>query len=338
MFSVEQIRKIEERRKRLEESQPSIESRLEQLRDELRKLDESERAREKRKRENSGNSGLLEEINLELRSIRETSDDIEKEADRLHDRLENPDPTIDDVLQCFRDTVDKLSLILHQIFNHIRMIVLDSSQEFTFPEMLMNKISHYPPELSNLVKMLFIVKYDDDYDDYDFTIIAQTPFLEEKKREADEKFEQRMDYILSQLEPIFLSREPSQGFLSNINIFLTIFITNCDDSGVILNTKEVSEKLISDFLSDNECDILHRLLKPDFHRLFFKAFSHPRIIEYLEENKISEKNSRHFCDMFPDYVSRIESFLGDVENDCINMNHFQRIVTYLNEILNTLGL
>ena len=338
MLSVKQIREIEERMRRLEKSQPSIESRLEKLRNEQRKLDESDRKLEKIKRDNSGNSYLVEEIDRELAQNRETSNDIEEEAERLDECIKNPNPTIDDVLQCFHDTVDKLSPILHQIFEYIRMIVLDSSQEFTFPEMLMNKISHYPPELSNLVKMLFIVKYNDDYDDYDFTIILQTPILEEKKRKADEKFEQRMDYILSQLEPIFLSRELSQDFLSDINIFLTIFITNCDDSGVILNTKEVSEKLISDFLSDSECDILTTRLKLDFHRLFFKALGHPRIVKYLEENLIPEKNRRYFCDVFPDSVSRIESFLGDVENDCIHMNHFQGIVTYLNGISNTLGL
>ena len=79
-------------------------------------------------------------------------------------------------------------------------------------------------------------------------------------------------------------------------------------------------------------------MKLDFHRLFFKALGHPRIVKYLEENLIPEKNRRYFCDVFPDSVSRIESFLGDVENDCIHMNHFQGIVTYLNGISNTLGL
>lgn len=338
MLSVKQIREIEERMRRLEKSQPSIESRLEQLRKDEHELHKSDIELEKRKKDNSGNHRLVKEIDRELAKNREIFEDIDREYHNLKESITNPNPTIDRVFECFHDTVDKLSPILHQIFEHIRMIVLDSSQEFTFPEMLMNKISHYPPELSNLVKMLFIVKYDDDYDDYDFTIILQTPILEEKKRKADEKFEQRMDYILSQLEPIFLSRELSQDFLSDINIFLTIFITNCDDSGVILNTKEVSEKLISYFLSDSECDILTTRLKLDFHRLFFKALGHPRIVKYLEENLIPEKNRRYFCDVFPDSVSRIESFLSDVENDCINMNHFQEIVEHLNKISNTFGL
>jgi hypothetical protein len=340
MASLAKIREIEEQNRRLEElnSRPSIESRLEQLRIEELKLHKSDIELEKRKKDNSGNRRLVEEIDRELAENREIFELNEEEYHHLKESITNPNPTIDGVFQCLHDTIHNLLQFLHQILDSIRSIVLDSSQEFTFPEMLMNKISHYPPELSKLVGMLFIVKYDDDYDDYDFTIIFQTPILEEKKRKADEKFEQRMDYILSQLEPIFLSRELSQDFLSDINIFLTIFITNCDDSGVILNTKEVSEKLISDFLSDSECDILTTLLKLDFHRLFFKALGHPRIVKYLEENLIPEKNRRYFCDVFPDSVSRIESFLGNVQADYIHMKHFQEIVEYLNKISNTFGL
>jgi hypothetical protein len=64
-----------------------------------------------------------------------------------------------------------------------------------------------------------------------------------------------MDNILSQLHTIFFQDEKHPEFLSDFGIFLTLAITNRDESGYILYTDEASDCLISDFLSVSECDI-----------------------------------------------------------------------------------
>jgi DNA repair exonuclease SbcCD ATPase subunit len=233
MFSVEQIRKIEERRKRLEESQPSIESRLEQLRDELCKLDESERALEQRKIENSGNSGLLKEINLKLRNIQEKYDDIEEEIRDINRQY----PTIDYVFECFRDTIQKLLPILLVIIDdYIRKIILDSSDEITVRHELMEQTAQHPQEWSKLVGMLFQFprSQDDDGDDY-WGFTKPDPILEAKKERKKKEAKQYMDDILSQLHQIFFQDEKRPEFLSDFGIFLTLAITNCDKSEYILH-------------------------------------------------------------------------------------------------------
>jgi hypothetical protein len=347
MASLAKIREIEEQNRRLEElnSRPSIESRLEQLRIEELKLHKSDIELEKRKKDNSGNHRLVEEIDRELAKNREIFEDIDREYHNLKESITNPNPTIDGVFECLQDTIDNLLQFLPQILDSIRSIVLDSSQEFDIPEGLMNKISHYPPELSKLVGMLFKHKYkncdydqyendDEDDDDDDSGIFRKpNPVLDAKKKLKEQESEQRMNYILSLLEPIFFREGISSNYLSDINIFLILVIMNCDKSGIILNSREVSEDLISTFLSDCECEFPQNLLlELDFHIFFFKALRHPRIVKYLEENGIPERNE------LPKYFLKLESFLGNVQADYIHMKHFQEIVEYLNKISNTFGL
>jgi len=342
MASLAKIREIEEQNRRLEElnSRPSIESRLEQLRIEELKLHKSDIELEKRKKDNSGNRRLVEEIDRELAENREIFELNEEEYHHLKESITNPNPTIDGVFQCLHDTIHNLLQFLPQILDSIRSIVLDSSQEFVIPEGLMNKISHYPPELSKLVGMLFKHKYKNcDYDQYenddddDSGIFRKPdPVLEAKKKLKEKESEQRTNDILSLLEPIFFREGISSNYLSDINIFLTLVITNCDKSGLILNSREVSEDLISTFLSDRECEFPQNLLELDFHIFFFKALRHPRIVKYLEENVIPERNE------LPKYFLKLESFLGNVQADYIHMKHFQEIVEYLNKISNTFGL
>ena len=343
MASLATIRKIEEEKRRLDElnSQPSIESRLEQLRIEELKLHKSDIELEKRKKDNSGNRRLVEKIDRELAENREIFELNEEEYHHLKESITNPNPTIDGVFQCLHDTIHNLLQFLPQIFDYIRSIVLDSSQEFFCPKILMDKISKYPPELSNLVGMLFNRKYknndygeyeDEDDDDDDDHFFSKDPVLEAKKKLKEKESEKRMNYILSLLEPIFFREGISPNYLSDINIFLTLVIMNCDKSGIILNSQGVSVDLISTFLSDSECEFPQNLLNLHFHIFFFKALRHPRIVKYLEENGIPERNE------LPKYFLKLESFLGNVQADYIHMKHFQEIVEYLNKISNTFGL
>ena len=346
MASLATIRTIEKEKERLEKlnSQPSIESRLEQLRKDEHDLYKLNRELEQRMNENSGNHRLVKELREELRENHDILDHIDITCHNLKESITNPNPTIDGVFQCLHDTIDNLLQFVPQILDSIRSIALDSSQEFFIPEGLMNKISHYPPELSKLVGMLFKHKYkncdydqyendDEDDDDDDSGIFRKpNPVLDAKKKLKEQESEQRMNYILSLLEPIFFREGISPNYLSNINIFLTIVITNCDKSGIILNSQGVSVDLISTFLSDSECEFPQNLLKLYFHIFFFKALRHPRIVKYLEENGIPERNE------LPKYFLKLESFLGNVQADYIHMKHFQEIVEYLNKISNTFGL
>jgi hypothetical protein len=80
----------------------------------------------KKKRENSGNSRLLEEINRELDNISETCDDIQEEIWNLNWSINHPDPTIDDVFKCLSDTIrlkllPTLRVILEQEYWILRM-------------------------------------------------------------------------------------------------------------------------------------------------------------------------------------------------------------------------
>jgi len=321
-------------------SQPSIESRLEQLRKDEHELHKLNRELEQRMNENSGNHRLVEKLRQELTENHDILDHIDMEFDHIEESITNPTPTIDGVFQCLHDTIDNLLQFVPQILDSIRSIVLDSSQEFFCPKILMDKISKYPPELSKLVGMLFKHKYKNcDYDQYenddddDSGIFRKPdPVLEAKKKLKEKESEQRMNYILSLLEPIFFREGISPNYLSDINIFLTIVIMNCDKSGFILNSQKVSEDLISTFLSDSECEFPQNLLKLDFHIFFFKALRHPRIVKYLEENGMPERNE------LPKYFLKLESFLGNVQADYIHMKHFQEIVEYLNKISNTFGL
>ena len=346
MASFAKIREIEEQNRRLEElnSRPSIESRLEQLRKDEDELHRLNRDLEQRMNANSGNHRLVKELREELRENHDILERIDMLLEHLEDSITNPIPTIDGVFECLQDTIDNLLQFLPQILDSIRSIVLDSSQEFDIPEGLMNKISHYPSELSKLVGMLFKHKYkncdydeyendDDDDDDDDSGIFRKpNPVLEAIKKLKEQESEQRMNDILSLLEPIFFREGISPNYLSDINIFLTLVITNCDKSGLILNSREVSEDLISTFLSDRECEFPQNLLELDFHIFFFKALRHPRIVKYLEENVIPERNE------LPKYFLKLESFLGNVQADYIHMKHFQEIVEHLNGISNTFGL
>ena len=325
-------------------SQPSIESRLEQLRKDEHELHKLNRELEQRMNENSGNHRLVEKLRQELTENHDILDHIDITCHNLEESITNPNPTIDGVFQYLHDTIHNLLQFLPQIFDYIRSIILDSSQEFFIPEGLMNKISHYPPELSKLVGILFNRKYkNDDYgeyeDDDDSGIFRKPdPVLEAKKKLKEKESEQRMNYILSLLEPIFFREGISPNYLSDINIFLTIVIMNCDKSGFILNSQKVSEDLISTFLSDSECEFPQNLLKLDFHIFFFKALRHPRIVKYLEENGMPERKYECFCNELPKYFLKLESFLGNVQADYIHMKHFQEIVEYLNKISNTFGL
>ena len=304
MLSLEQIREIERRGKRLEESQPSKEEQIRRLKEQIREFEKSERELEQRKRDNSGNSGLLEEINRELRNIRETYDDIEEEIRDIN----RQDPTINDVFECFRDTIQKLLPILLVIIDdYIRKIVLDSSDEITVRPELMEQTTQHPPEWSKLVGMLFQFprSQDDDGDDY-WGFTKPDPILEAKKKEKERESQQYMDDILSQLHRIFFQDDKKHPeFLSDFGIFLTLAITNCDKSDFILHPNTASE-----FLSVSHCDINDIFLEQRFQIIFFKSLGHPIIKQYFEEN-LSERNrgSWSFIDGFPLYVSKIESFL-----------------------------
>lgn len=329
MFSIEQIREIEERRERLEKSQPSKKEQIRRLEEQIREFEESERALEQRKIDNSGNSGLLEEINRKLRNIQETYDDIEKEIRDIN----RQEPTIDDVFECFRDNIQKLLPILLVILDYIRKIVLDSSDEITVRPELMEQTTQHPPEWSKLVGMLFQFprSQDDDGDDY-WGFTKPDPILEAKKKEKERESQQYMDDILSQLHRIFFQDEKRPEFLSDFGIFLTLAITNRDESGCILNTYEAS-----DFLSVSHCDIHDIFLEQRFQIIFFKALGHPIIKQYFEEN-LSERKRRSwsFLEMFPRCLLQIESFLCDVEADYINIKDFPEIVSCLREICNIL--
>ena len=142
-----------------------------------------------------------------------------------------------------------------------------------------------------------------------------------------------MDDILSQLHHIFfLDDKKRPEFISDFGIFLTLSITNRDESGCILNTYEAS-----DFLSVSHCDIHDIFLEQRFQIIFFKALGHPIIKQYFEEN-LSERKRRSwsFLEMFPLYISNIESFLCDVEADYINIKDFPEIVSCLREICDIL--
>lgn len=329
MFSIEQIREIEERRERLEKSQPSKKEQIRRFEEQIREFEESERALEQRKIDNSGNSGLLEEINRKLRNIQETYDDIDEEIRSLN----RQDPTIDDVFECFRDTIQKLLPILLVILDYIRKIVLDSSDEITVRCELMEQTAQHPQEWSKLVGMLFQFprSQDDDGDNY-WGFTKRDPILEAKKKEKERESQQYMDDILSQLHRIFFQDEKRPEFLSDFGIFLTLAITNCDESGCILNTYEAS-----DFLSVSHCDISEIFLEQRFQIIFFKALGHPIIKQYFEEN-LSERKRRSwsFLEMFPRCLLQIESFLCDVEADYINIKDFPEIVSCLREICNIL--
>jgi prefoldin subunit 5 len=335
MLSIEQIRKIEEIRKRLEESQPSKEQKIQTLREKIREFEKSESELEQRKRDNSGNSELLEGINRELRNIRETYDDIDEEISHLN----RQNPTIDDVFECLDDTIEKVLPILLQIINdHIRTRILDSSDEITVVDMLIEQTTQYSEEWSKLVGMLFQFprSQDDDGDDYWF-FTKPDPILEAQKKEKEKEAKQYMDDILSQLHLIFFQDENRPDFLSDFGIFLTLAITNCDESGFILNNDVDSYDLLSDFvLESSNCDISEIFLEQHFQIIFFKALSHPIIKQYLEENFIPEIKHWSLQETFPRYVSNIESFLFDVEYDSINMKNFPEIVSSLKSICDIL--
>ena len=333
MFSIEQIRKIEGRRKILEESQPSKEEKIRGLEEKIIELNKFELELEKRKIENSRSSGLLKEINQELRDIEETCDDIEDEIRRIN----RSNPTIDDVFECFRDTIQKLlSILLVIIDDYIRTIVLDSSDEITVVDILMEQTAQYPQEWSKLVGMLFQFPRDDDDDDGDgyWFFTKRDPILEAKKKEKKEKVKQYIDDILSQLHRIFFQDDKKRPeFLSDFGIFLTLAITNCDESGCILNTDTAS-----DFLSVSHCDIRDIFLEqPRFQIIFFKALDHPIIQEHLKNIFIPERKHRSF-DSFLRNIEKIQSFLCDVEADYINIKDFPEIVSCLKQICDILDV
>lgn len=332
MLSIEQIRKIEGRRKILEESQPSKKEQIRRLEEKIREFEESERALEQRKRDNSGNSGLLEEINRELRNILETYDDIEEEIRDIN----RQDPTIDDVFECFRDTIQKLLPILLLIIDdYIRKIILDSSDEITVRPELMEQTAQHPQEWSKLVGMLFQFprSQDDDGDDY-WLFTKHDPILEDQKERKKKEAKQYMVDILSQLHQIFFQDDKKRPeFLSDFGIFLTLAITNCDKSEYILHPNTAS-----DFLSVSHCDIRDIFLEQlRFQIIFFKALGHPIIKQYFEENLSERKRtSWSFLEEFPRCLLKIESFLFDVEYDSINMKNFPEIVNCLEEICDIL--
>ena len=332
MFSIEQIREIEERGKKLEESRPSKKEQIRRLEEQIREFEESERALEQRKRENSGNSGLLEEITRELRNIRETYDDIEEEIRDIN----RQDPTIDDVFECFRNTIQKLLPILLVILDdYIRKIILDSSDEITVRPELMEQTAQHPPEWSKLVGMLFqfLRSQDDDGDDY-WLFTKHDPILEAQKERKKKEAKQYMVDILSQLHQIFFQDDKKRPeFLSDFGIFLTLAITNCDKSEYILHPNTAS-----DFLSVSHCDICDIFLEQlRFQIIFFKALGHPIIKQYFEENLSERKRgSWSFLEEFPRCLLKIESFLFDVEYDSINMKNFPEIVNCLEEICDIL--
>ena len=329
MASLAKIREIEERRERLEKSQPSKKEQIRRLEEQIREFEESERALEQRKIDNSGNSGLLEEINRKLRNIQETYDDIEKEIRDIN----RQEPTIDDVFECFRDNIQKLLPILLVILDYIRKIVLDSSDEITVRPELMEQTTQHPPEWSKLVGMLFQFPRsdDDDGDDYWF-FTKPDPILEAEKNKKKEKAKKYMDDILSQLHHIFfLDDKKRPEFISDFGIFLTLSITNCDESGCILNTDEAS-----DFLSFSHCDIRDIFLEPRFQIIFFKALDHPIIQEHLKNLVIPERKHSLIDSFFLRNVAKIQSFLCDVEADYIKIKDFPEIVSCLREICDIL--
>lgn len=315
----------------MEESQPSKKEQIRRLEEKIREFEESERELEQRKRENSGNSGLLKEINRELLNIEETLDDIEEEIRRIN----RSNPTIDDVFECFRDTIQKLLPILLVIIDdYIRKIILDSSDEITVRPELIEQTAQYPPEWSKLVGMLFQFprSQDDDGDDY-WGFTKRDPILEAQKKEKEAK--QYMDDILSQLHQIFFQDNKKRPeFLSDFGIFLTLAITNCNKSEYILHANTASE-----FLSVvSHCDIRDIFLEQQhFQIIFFKALGHPIIKKYFEENLSERKRmSWSFLEEFPRCLLKIESFLYDVEYDSINMKNFPEIVSCLREICDIL--
>lgn len=333
MFSIEQIREIEERRERLEKSQPSKKEQIRRLEEQIREFEESERALEQRKIDNSGNSGLLEEINQKLRNIQETYNDIEEEIWSLNCQ----DPRIDDVFECFRDTIQKLLPILLVILDdYIQKIILDSSDEITVRPELMEKTAQHPQEWSKLVGMLFQFprsQDDDDGDDY-WGFTKRNPILEAQKEIKKKEAKQYMDDILSQLHHIFFQDDKKRPeFLSKFGIFLTIAITNCQSMSHTLHPNTAS-----DFLSVSHCDIRNIFLEQlRFQIIFFKALGHPIIKQYLEENLSERKRmSWSFLEEFPLCLLKIESFLFDVEYDSINMKNFPEIVSYLEQICDIL--
>jgi hypothetical protein len=307
-------------------SRPSKKEQIRRLEEQIREFEESERVLEQRKRENSGNSGLLEEINRELRNIRETCDDIEEEIRDIN----RQDSTIDDVFECFGDTIQKLLPTLLVILNdYIRTIVSDSSDEITVRCELMEQTAQHPQEWSKLVGMLFRFPRDDDGDGDDYWFFTKRdPILEAIKKEKKEKAKQYMVDILSQLHQIFFQDENSPEFLSDFGIFLTLAITNSD---------EASECLLSDFSLVSDCDISQIFLEQRFQIIFFKALGHPIIKQYFEEN-LSERKRRSWSllEEFPRYLLKIESFLCDVDNDYINMKNFPEIVSCLKKICDIL--
>lgn len=332
MLSLEQIREIEERKKRLEKSQPSKKEQILRLEEQIREFEKSERELEQRKIKNSGNSGLLESINRELHNIREAYDDIEEEIRYIN----RQDPTIDDVFECFRDTIQRLLPILLVILDdYIQKIRLDSSDEIMVRPELMEQTAQHPQEWSKLVEMLFQFprsQDDDDGDDY-WGFTKRNPILEAQKERKKKEAKQYMDDILSQLHQIFFQDDKKRPeFLSNFGIFLTLAITNCDKSEYILHPNTAS-----DFLSVSHCDIHDIFLEQRFQIIFFKALGHPIIKQYFEENLSKRKRgSWSFIDGFPLYVSKIESFLYQVEYDYINIKNFPEIVSCLREICDIL--
>ena len=340
MLSIEQIRKIEERRKRLEESQPSKEEKIQTLREQIREFEKSERELEQRKRDNPQNSELIKKINSELENIMQTYDDIDEEISHLNHK----DPTIDDVFECIDDTIEKVLPILLQIINdHIRTRILDPSDEITVVDVLMKQTAQYPEEWSKLIGILFKFprSQDDDEDDEDdyWVFRKRDPRLEaqkeRKKKKEEEEAKQYMGIILSQLHRIFFQDENRPEVLSDFGIFLTLAITNCDESGFILNNHVDSYDLLSDFvLESSNCDISEIFLEQRFQIIFFKGLSHPIIKQYLEENIIPER--KHWS--FLGYVSNIESFLCNVADDCINMKNFPEIVSSLEGICDILDV
>lgn len=325
MLSAAQIREIEERNKELEKLNPSKEEQIRRLEEQIREFEESEHELKERKRENSGNLKLVREIDQELDYIRDTRRCIEEEIWDFNWSINHPDPTIDDVFKCLSDTIQKLLPILLRILDYIRRKVSDSSDEITVVDVLMEQTSQYPKEWSKLVGMLFQFPDDDDDDWCPFF----PPVRAEKERKK-EKAKQYMDDILSQLHTIFFQDEKHPEFLSDFGIFIILAITNHDESD------EASDCLISDFLSGSHCDISQIFLEQRFQRIFFKALGHPIIQEHLKNFFIDERKHRSFVSSFPRNVSKIQSFLCEVEADYINMKDFPEIVSSLKEICDIL--
>jgi hypothetical protein len=283
MSSIEQI---EERRERLEKSQPSKKEQIQRLEEQIKEFEKSVCELEQRKRENSGNTGLLKEIDRELGNIQETCDGIEEEI--WH--LKNPPKDIHDVIRLTYEVIDKILPILLRIFDSIRRrqsdVSVPSDLEIYISEF--RQFGNHPAEWSKLMAMLQLPKKETDSDSDE----------EEVPDSDSDKVLEVWKYKLSWLHVIFFQDKIHSDYLSDFGLLMTIALTNCDEYKSILNTEKDDDEMIREFFSD--CRYLDMKKYPI---IFFKVLDHPTIRSHFLENlKLECLETLH------DHLSKICSF------------------------------